>query len=53
MRIIRVENGAEVTLNERSFQGGYYLEPYSRIQFPDQSFVFFPAVGVCGFEWRQ
>lgn len=50
---IRAEGDAVVTVNERTLNGSTYLEPYSRIQIREHGFVFFPAVGVCGFEWRQ
>ena len=50
---IRAEGESAATVNERTINGSTYLEPYSRIQIGEHGFVFFPAVGVCGFEWRQ
>ena len=49
---IRAEGESVATVNERTLSGSTYLEPYSRIQIGEHGFVFFPAVGVCGFEWR-
>ena len=42
-----------VRVNDRVPMGSTYLEPYSSIVFSSASVIFFPAVGVCGFEWRQ
>ena len=50
---IRPENGTQVIVNERTLTCGSNLEPYSCIRVQACSLVFFPAVGVCGFEWRQ
>lgn len=46
-------NRASVQVNDRTVSSGTYLEPYSRIMLSHAGVVFFPAVGVCGFEWRQ
>ena len=45
--------GKTVTVNGGSLCGTSGLMPYSKIELCGTCVVFFPAVGVCGFEWRQ
>ena len=50
---IRAEENSDVTVNGRTVCAETILEPYSKICFAHGTYVFFPLVGVCGFEWRQ
>lgn len=43
----------EVRINEQPLKGNAILRPYSDIDFPYLKLMFYPLVGVYGFEWGQ
>lgn len=48
-----VSGGLQIRVDQRILGEGVLLESGSEILFGERCFRFFPAVGVCGFEWRQ
>ncbi len=48
---IQVMNG-ELRVNDGPGTEVRVLEPYSKLTLGDTQVVFFPAVGVCGFQWK-
>lgn len=49
---IQAQGNEAPTMNGIPLSGNCPMQPYSRLTFDALSVVFFPAVGVCGFEWR-